>query len=155
MAFSALTGGLLDLFVIDLQTRQLQRLTDDAFAELQPAWSPDGTKIAFVTDRFTSNLADLSFGEYHLAVLDLSTRNVQPIPAFATGKHINPQWAPDSSGLYFVSDRDGISNVYRVSLGDGTLTQITNIQTGVAGITALSNVARPGRIKPGRQRHPG
>lgn len=138
IAFSGLTGGVLDLFTIDVQTRQMQRLTNDAFTELQPAWSPDGTKIAFVTDRFTSDLSDLSFGQYRLAIFDVNSKAITEVPGFPTGKHINPQWSPDSRSLYFISDRDGISNVYRVSLSDGTLTQITNIQTGVAGITALS-----------------
>ena len=41
--FTALQGGLLDLWEYDLDTRQKRRLTDDAYAELQPAVSPDGT----------------------------------------------------------------------------------------------------------------
>jgi Tol biopolymer transport system component len=42
VAFTALSGGFTDLFVYDLGTKALRRLTDDAFADLQPSWSPDG-----------------------------------------------------------------------------------------------------------------
>ena len=42
IAFSGLVGGLTDLYVYDLEADSLQRLTNDAFADLQPAWSPDG-----------------------------------------------------------------------------------------------------------------
>ena len=42
IAFSALAGGLSDLFIYDLAASALQRVTTDAFSELHPAWSPDG-----------------------------------------------------------------------------------------------------------------
>src|SRR2546427_2979860 len=53
-------------------------------------------------------------------------------------KHINPQWSPDGTSLYFVGDPGGISNVFRLSLADGTLRQVTNVFSGVSGITSLS-----------------
>ena len=39
IAFSGLVGGLTDLFVYDLSAGALKRLTNDAFAELDPAWA--------------------------------------------------------------------------------------------------------------------
>ncbi len=43
IAFSAMQRGLTDLFIYDLSANRLRRLTNDAYAELHPAWSPDGT----------------------------------------------------------------------------------------------------------------
>jgi hypothetical protein len=55
------------------------------------------------------------------------------------GKQINPQWSPDGRWLYFISDREGISNVYRTMVADPTRTeQLTTVVTGVSGITSLS-----------------
>ena len=99
---------------------------------------PTATRIAFVTDRFTTNAKllqrrRLSAGAVrrgvgpHLADLDVRQ-----------GKNINPQWAPDSRNLFFVSDQNGISNIYRVNLQSGALAQVTNIDSGISGITALS-----------------
>jgi Tol biopolymer transport system component len=138
IAFSALINGQTDLFAVDLGTRKIHRLTNDAFADLQPAWSPDGSSLVFVTDRFHTKLSDLAYGHYQLATMNLDTGTIDPVPGFSTGKHINPQWSGDGKSVYFVSDRDGIANVYRVVLVDGGLSQVTNIQTGVSGITALS-----------------
>ncbi|HVR70118.1 MAG TPA: BamA/TamA family outer membrane protein [Vicinamibacteria bacterium] len=138
VVFSANTGGLLDLWVYDLRAGRLRRLTDDAFAELQPAWSPDGRTIAFSTDRFTSRLEDLYFGDYRLAALDVATGAVRELPSFAGAKNIDPQWSTDGSSLYFIADRNGISNVYRLELAGGRHTQVTDLLTGVTGITALS-----------------
>ena len=142
ITFSGMRGGLTDLYIYDLQTDRLRRLTTDVFAELQPAWSPDGRRIAFVTDRFTSDMATLSFVPYGLAVIDVQSGRVDRVLADAKGKAINPQWTPDSQSLYFISDRDGVSNVYRVGVGIGGVggdrSQVTTIATGVSGITALS-----------------
>jgi Tol biopolymer transport system component len=138
IAFSAQVGGHTDLFAYDLKAGRLRRLTDDAFADLEPAWSPDGGEIAFVTDRFGTSLRNLTYGDYRLALLDVSSGRIRAAPGFAEAKHINPQWSPDGRSLYFLSDRAGITNVYRLSLADGEFTQVMNAYAGVSGITALS-----------------
>ena len=150
IVFTAIVGGLTDLYVYDLETNRLRRLTDDQFADLQPVWSPDGTTIAFATDRFTTDPATLRIGRYSLALLDLASGRVTRVPGFEGARHINPQWSPDGRALYFLSDPLGITNVYRVHLGDGALTQVTDLFTGASGITesspALSVAQRSGRI---------
>lgn len=139
LVFTGMTRGLTDLFVYDLAGSALRRLTNDPFAELTPSWSPDGRRIAFATDRFSSNLNTLNFGPYRLALVDPATGDVEQVGAFTSGKHINPQWAPDSRSLFFISDRDGIPNLYRVTLG-GDVSQLTRVGTGLSGITSSSPV---------------
>jgi len=139
IAFSGLVGGLTDLFVYDLQAGAMKRLTNDAFAELDPAWSPDGRRIAFATDRFTTNLDLLQSGQPRIAIIDVETGNVQNVAGFTGAKNISPQWTRDGRSIFFLSDRQGITNVYRVSAdGGGEPMQLTNLLTGVSGITALS-----------------
>jgi len=137
IAFSAQVGGVTDLFTYDLDSGKLQRLTQDLYADLEPAWSPDGRLIAFVTDRFGTSLDKLVYGDYELAVIDPRTGNIRELPHLPNAKHINPQWSPNGD-LYFLADPGGITNVYRLSLGDGAITQVTNVFTGVSGIAALS-----------------
>jgi Tol biopolymer transport system component len=138
IAFSGLVGGYNDLFTYDLESNQMRRLTNDAFAEIQPSWSPDGRAIAFSTDRFSTNLRDLRAGNLRLATIDLGSGQVRALGGFEEGKNIDPQWTPDGRGLYFVSDRRGISNIYRLDIDTGATTQVTNLLTGASGITDLS-----------------
>src|SRR4029453_19119366 len=51
---------------------------------------------------------------------------------------IDPQWSVDGRSIYFLSDRQGITNIYRLPIAGGTPVQVTNILTGVSGITSLS-----------------
>ena len=147
IAFSGLTGGFNDLFVHDLETGELRRLTSDAFAELDPAWSPDGQRIAFSTDRFSTDLTHIVVGDLRLAIIDVGSGEIQPAGGFAGAKNISPQWTPEGDGLFFLSDRDGVTNIYRTDFG-GTPRQLTNLLTGASGITALSPAlsAAGGRI---------
>jgi Tol biopolymer transport system component len=138
IAFAAIVGGISDLFVYDLEASRLRRLTNDLYTELQPAWSPDGRALVVVTDRFTTNLDELDFGDYRLARLDLDTSSMSPLSAFDDGKHINPQWGDDGAAVYFIGDPDGIANVFRLDVASGRLAQVTRVATGISGITALS-----------------
>jgi hypothetical protein len=119
LAFAAIVNGFTDLFVVDLETEELRRLTADLYSDLQPAWSPDGAVIAFVTDRFSTELETLDYGNYRLGLIDPGTGEIQALPVFGVGKHIDPQWAPDGQSLYFVTDVSGISNVYRYEFQGG------------------------------------
>ncbi len=54
-------------------------------------------------------------------------------PAIAApyaGRNTTPLWAPDGRGLYFVSDRDGVENIWYVPLDGGELRQITRFSDG-------------------------
>ena len=138
VAFAALSGGLSDLYLYDLEAGSLRQLTRDAYADLEPAWSPDGRTLAFVTDRFSTDLRTLMPGNYRLALMDPFTDSITPLPSFADGKNIDPQWSPDGRSIYFLSDRTGITNVYKLDVASGQRSQVTNLLTGVTGITSLS-----------------
>jgi len=138
IAFVANDGGLVDLFVVDVASGKRTRLTHDAYAELEPDWSPDGSRLAFVTDRFGADLNELSAGPYRLAVMNADGGDVQALPSFAGATNINPTWSPDGKSLYFVSDPNGIPNVYRLDVGSGSFHRLTNVLGGVGGITTLS-----------------
>ncbi|MGH9256089.1 MAG: hypothetical protein ACRD3C_16135 [Vicinamibacterales bacterium] len=139
LVFSGLKGGLSDLFLYSMATGRVEQLTADVYADLHPAWSPDGRAIALTTDRFTSRIDDLSFGALRIGLLDVGSGVIRPLLMDgSTAKQVSPQWAPDGGAVYFISDRDATSNVYRVDLASSTLHQVTDVPGGVTGITSTS-----------------
>jgi Tol biopolymer transport system component len=138
IAFSALAGGYSDIYIYDLETKSLKSMTQDPYGDIQPAWSPDGRWIAFVSERFTTQLPFLSIGNYQLALMNAETGEIKKLNAFKGGKNINPQWAADSESLYFISDQNGISNLYKIDITSEAICQVTNLYTGVSGISILS-----------------
>ncbi len=138
IVFSAVKGGFSNLFLYSFNTKKLTELTNDAYAEMQPEWSPDGKTIALVTDHFTTNLDNLDIGDYQIALFDPKTKEFKQLSNFKNAKNINPQWSKDGSSIYFLSDQNGITNIYNLNLATNETTQLTNLYTGVSGITSLS-----------------
>jgi len=138
IAFSALKGGFTDLFMVDAKSGELRQLTADPYSDLQPSWSPDGTTIAFATDRFSSSLAALSFGRYQLALVGVDDGVVRLAGGMPDAKNIDPHWTADGRTIVFVSDAGGVSNIHEMDLRTGRVTRVTDVPTGVSGITALS-----------------
>lgn len=85
-------------------------------ARQTPAWSPDGTKLAFVHAKDGNQ-------EIYIAAADGSNPQRltnDPAADFA------PVWSPDSSKLIFASARDGNNELYQIN-ADGTgLLRLTN-----------------------------
>lgn len=139
VAFSGHSAGFTDLYMVNVETEQLTRLTADPFADLQPAWSPDGRSLAFTTDRYTTDLELLVPGPYQVAVMDLESREIEAMPGFDDQfRNYNPQWSPDGRNLYFVSDHDGIANLYRLDIETRAPYLVTDLWTGVSGLTGIS-----------------
>jgi hypothetical protein len=150
IAFAALIGGATDLFVIDLATTNVRRLTNDQFADVQPAWSPDGRSIAFATDRFSTRLGDLRWGALQIAVIAVDSGVISRIGATGVTSERDPAWSADGSCVFFVGDHADVSNVFRFELAGGRVFQVTDVETGVSGVTrlspALSVAAGSGRL---------
>lgn len=82
------------------------------------AWSPDGSRIAYVAQR------DPDLLTIQVAVLDVATGE-ERIVAGSGAWETSPRWLPDGSGLLVASDRDGWFQVVRVPLDGGERTALT------------------------------
>jgi len=135
---TGLKNGQVDLFSINLRTQRATQLTNDMYSEILPSFSPDGMKLVFSYDR---NSVD--FGRTHgaftfdIAEIDYPMGFVKTYDIFRGANNLNPVY--DHQGnIYFVSDRDGMRNLYKLNKADGRVYQQTDLLTGISGISGLS-----------------
>ena len=96
------------------------RLTDNPAVDRYPDWAPDGSKIAFASDRN---------GTQDVWVMN-PDGSQQTNLTQGEGNNTKPAWSPDGSKIAFVSDRDGNNEIYTMN-ADGTgLVRITNHGAG-------------------------
>ncbi len=139
IAFAGMKGGRSNLYLFDIDSRETVKLTDDRYAVLHPVWSPDGEKIVFVTDRTEKTDFDkLTYGKKQIAFYNLEDKTIEIQNIFRNTFHTNPQFNRDGSKLYFIANPDGISNIFRMDMSSGNIERITNVLTGITGITQLS-----------------
>jgi dipeptidyl aminopeptidase/acylaminoacyl peptidase len=94
-----------------------------------PQLSPDGTKLAYVI-RETD--LDANRGRTDVWLLDLKAQDAQPVRLTRhEANDSSPRWAPAGDALYFLSARSGASQVWRITLGGGEPTQVTDFAVGV------------------------
>lgn len=97
IVFASTRDGNFEIYVMNADVTNQQRLTSNGLDDIQPNWSPDGTKIVFSSTRpngyfeiLTMN-AD-SYDERHL------TNNPY--------LDVAPNWSPDDNKIAFETDRD-------------------------------------------------
>jgi WD40 repeat protein len=118
-----------DIYLLNLLTGQVANLTAHPAEDRDPAWSPDGTRLAFASHR------DGNWELYLWSAADGSVTRLTNHPAYDGA----PTWSPDGTRLAFESYRDGNLEIYLLDLAaDSEPVRLTNHRPG----TTL----QPGRL---------
>lgn len=114
IAFSSTQNNNTDIYVLDIASGNINRVTDAQEKDASPSWSPDGQQIAFE-----------SFRDGNLEIYIANSDGSNPIrltndPAGDS----NPVWSPVSNDILFVSNRFGNSDLFLLS-PNGSVSTLT------------------------------
>ena len=113
IVFSGIDSGMSDLFLYDIRTDSLQRLTRNIQFEADPHFSPDGKKVIFSLQD-TSGAILPQYGSapsLELATIDLQSGKFERLTNTPWNEK-QPCYSPDGNNILFISDRNGIDNIY-------------------------------------------
>ena len=108
-----------EIYVMDADGKNQQRLTENRNNDWHPEWSPDGKRIAFAADRKGDS------EKVDIYVMDADGGNQQKL----TNNRVwdsSPSWSPDSQRIVFNSNREGKSDIYVMDADGGNLQNLTN-----------------------------
>ena len=115
IAFSSNRSGSFDLYVMDADGHNLQRLTTDSAGEGEPVWTPDGNQVVYTSTRGTAT---------QIAVMSSKGGDSRQLTASSGGNH-SPSVSPDGRTIAFVSARDGNAELYAMSLNGSSQRRLT------------------------------
>jgi TolB protein len=110
-------GGNLDIWLLDLSTQGLTRLTDDPAVDTEAAWSPDGKSLYFTSDRA---------GGPQIYKLDIAQpKRVERI-TFGSAYNARPRVSPDGKKLAYVTREGGNYRIAVQDLASGTVSVLSH-----------------------------
>ncbi|MCZ6650654.1 MAG: Tol-Pal system beta propeller repeat protein TolB [Acidobacteria bacterium] len=113
---SSLGPGHKEIFVMDYDGQRPVQITHNGAINLSPAWSPDGSQLAYVS--FVS-------GRPEIHLVDAQGKRSR---VFAREGDLNsaPEWAPDGKSMVYSVSREGNSELVRINLRSNRITRLTN-----------------------------
>ena len=106
IVFSALKEGQTDLYVIELLTGAVDRLTFDPFNDTHPSWHLTTGEIVYTSER----------GGKNRLVLINPNRGTERVLTDGTYNAISPSWTPSGKSILFCSDRQGIYDIHKLEI---------------------------------------
>ncbi|HVP89336.1 MAG TPA: Tol-Pal system beta propeller repeat protein TolB [Casimicrobiaceae bacterium] len=131
IAYIAKQGTRYELMVADSDGYNPQTIVTSTEPMLTPKWSPDGSRIAYVS---------LENKKPIIYVQSLATGQRQVLANFR-GSNSAPSWAPDGNRLAVTLSRDGLSQIYLINADGSGVTRLMNSP----GIDTEANFAPDGK----------
>ena len=97
--------------------REVMKFISSTQAEFEPRFSPDGTKIAFVSSRS---------GSSEIWICNSDGSQPSSLTSFGGATTNRPRWSPDGRRIVFYADARGSRDIYIIDAEGGGLRQLTD-----------------------------
>jgi TolB protein len=116
LVFASGRSGPEQIYRMNMDGADLERLTDGTGEAANPSWHPNGQVIAFAWTR------GFAAGAWNIFLMDVASHRVHAQLTHGQGRNENPSWSPDGTRIVFASTRGGRSQIYSM-LADGSQVQ--------------------------------
>lgn len=137
-----------DVFLIAMNRNALRRITRDKYDDLDPVFIPGTAAIIFSSNRDTDSVSvrntkfEMVENNFNLFIYDLDT-TTNTFYRLTNSYGVDRKPYPKSrQEIYYLSDRQGISNLYLYSLYDSITTQVTNFDKSIISYDLHFNPSR-------------
>jgi len=121
-----------EIYVMDADGGNEQRLTENRNNDWYPSWSPDGKQIAFAADRKGDVV---NWDIYVMAANGANQQNLTENRVYDS----SPSWSPDGKRIAFFSFRDENTEIYVMDADGGNPQNLTNNPHGDASPAWLNS----------------
>ncbi len=121
LAFASFRNGTPQIWLYDFSSKETTQITDIEGGACQPAWSPDGRRLAFISPCLRNALVYI---ESQIYVFEFDTAGLIKLPVPPSS--FDPDWSPDGASILFTTAEDATrAKIYRYDLIDGNIYQMT------------------------------
>ena len=128
IAYASDRSGLPQIYLADLASQSLIQIADMPEGACQPAWSPDGKKLVFISPCKGEDEIYYGAGLY---IINADGSDLTPIGT-VPGGDFDPAWSPDGNSIAFTSLRTGQMEIFILNVGD--LSSVTQLTKGAGSI---------------------
>lgn len=120
----------LSLYEVPVGGGEPKMLSDEFRTASTPAVSPSGKLIAFAINRFQDGNLQSGIAVIDSATKKLISSHVAKITLGTQYEKSTIQWSTDESEIYFLQLDNSVSNIMKLRLADGTVSNVTNFTDG-------------------------